>query len=88
MRYLFLTLAFSFQVHAAYVSCVYLGSPCDDKGDQYFCSMYGWGNFEYCSPTDNSRGPIHRTVRASLQDIVSDENAEEPANFGCADCNP
>src|SRR6476646_4640412 len=46
--------------HAAFVQCNIQKSPCDEKGNLYLCSLYGWAVGDFCSATDVSNGPPKR----------------------------
>jgi hypothetical protein len=47
----------SFSAQAAFVACDYQPQTCNEKGDMYLCTYYGWANGEFCSPKDVSRRP-------------------------------
>lgn len=50
-------LMMSFSAQAAFVACELQPSACNEKGDRYLCTYYGWAHGEYCSPKDVSRKP-------------------------------
>lgn len=65
------TLFLSLSAHAAFTSCEYQEKACNEKGDHYFCTLYGWAYGEFCSPTDVTRLPGGRTRNFQCADCYS-----------------
>lgn len=68
------TMMMSFAANAALVSCEYQAASCNEKGDKYLCTYYGWAHGEFCSAKDVSRRPGQRP------------KPEPDPEFVCADC--
>lgn len=70
------TMMMSFAANAAFVSCELQTSACNEQGDKYLCTYYGWAHGEFCSAKDVSR-------RSGQQ--PNPEPKPDP-EFVCADC--
>jgi hypothetical protein len=55
MSLLGLVMLTSLSAQAAGITCNYQAQSCNQAGDHYRCEYYGWGQGEFCSPTDVSR---------------------------------
>lgn len=66
------TMLMSLSANAAFVACEYQASSCNDQGDRYLCTYYGWAHGEFCSAKDVSRRP--------------GQSPKPDPEFVCADC--
>ena len=78
---------------AAIFNCTHVDEPCDQYGNQYQCSCWGWcgPNSLFCSPTDKSThrpkaNPKLEQNADELDYILEETQAPKPSG-NCEDCH-
>ncbi len=69
-------LTFATVTNAAGIKCIYVEDPCDEQGNHYQCSMFGWAHREFCSEYDQSRRPTRFFTEITPEEIQELEKIE------------